>query len=126
MPNEFYGPTKESEKKINLLLRLPASGDEQDWEFELADLSKIDQMIEVFISENLDLEAKSALAVLLISSMQDADEAGVLREDQIRRAKLLLSENGDVLSRMRFYWIKLKIANNLKLLENITSGTIEK
>ncbi|MBK9946228.1 MAG: hypothetical protein IPP12_03450 [Nitrospira sp.] len=126
MSNKFYGVTREAEKTINLLLNLPASGDEQDWEIELADPSKIDQMLDAFESEGLNFECKSALALLLISSIQDAEEAGALSADQIRRTMQLLSKDGEVLSRMRFYWIELKMASKVRLLDNITSGKTEK
>ena len=108
MTNEYYGATRDAENTINSLLGLPANGDEQDWEFELADPSKIDRMIEVLAHEQLDLECKSALALLLISSIQDAEELGMLRADQMRGVTELLLKDGNLLSRMHFYWIELK------------------
>lgn len=125
MTNEYYGATRDAENTINSLLGLPANGDEQDWEFELADPSKIDRMIEVLAHEQLDLECKSALALLLISSIQDAEELGMLRADQMRGVTELLLKDGNLLSRMHFYWIELKKSRNVELLDDLITGQIE-
>lgn len=45
MAREFYGATVEAQRAINKLLALPASGREQDWEVELADPHRVEEML---------------------------------------------------------------------------------
>ena len=121
MSNKFYGPKAEAEKVINQLLALPATGNEQDWEFELADPARIDEMLNTFESKELDLESKSALALLILSSIEEADEAGTLQRTQVMRTNHLFVSDDTVRSRMLFYWIDLGKATNIELMKEILS-----
>lgn len=123
MSSEFYGPKINAEIVINQLLRLPATGNEQDWEFELADATKIDEMIDVFLSSNLDLDCKSALALLIISSMEEADQACTLDDAQIVRMSQLLANDNEVRNRMHFYWIEQEKTSNITLVNRILTKT---
>ncbi|MGZ4982139.1 MAG: hypothetical protein ACXWAB_11915 [Methylobacter sp.] len=122
MSNKFYGPTAEAENAINQLLQLPATGKEQDWEFELANPSKIDEMFDAFESKKLDLDSKSALALLIISSIEEAYESETLDETKVLRASALFASDDEVRSRMLFYWIELQRASNLALVKKIILG----
>jgi hypothetical protein len=119
MISEFYGPKAEAEVKVNELLKLPATGKEQDWEYELADPKRIDEMFSVYKLKDLNVDCKCAIALLTISSMQEADELGILSETQIQQASELFVNNKIVLERMAFYWIKLGKASNLDLIKRI-------
>ncbi|MDD5113086.1 MAG: hypothetical protein PHC94_03645 [Methylobacter sp.] len=121
MSIKFYGPTAGAEAIINQLLKLPATGKEQDWEFEFANPTKIEEMLDVFTSKELDLESKSALALLIISSMEEAEEAGTLDSALIFRATQLIAINDEVRNRMYFYWIELGRANNVVLVKKLIS-----
>lgn len=61
MSREFYGPKAGAEGIINRLLNLPTTGKEQDWEIELADPTKIDEMLDVLELSNIDFETKVRL-----------------------------------------------------------------
>lgn len=119
MSREFYGPKAGAESIINRLLNLPATGNEQDWEIELADPTKIDEMLDVFELSNIDFESKSALALLVISSMEEANEYGALDDAQVGRAYQLFVKNNDVRERMCFYWLELGRANDVNLLKRV-------
>lgn len=119
MSDEFYGPRKDAEGVINRLLGLPATFREQDWEFELADPARINDMLDMLESVDIDLECVSALALLTISSMEEASALGLLEGAQIRRAAKIFEGRGDVRERMRYYWIGLKRANNEDLIRKI-------
>ncbi|MDT4329318.1 hypothetical protein ACQE3E_07125 [Methylomonas sp. MED-D] len=119
MSREFYGPKADAESVINQLLSLPATGREQDWEIELADPARIDEMLDILESKDIDFECKSALALLAISSMEEANEAGMLEAAQVRRAYQLFFKRDELRERMCFYWIELGRANNIELVKSV-------
>lgn len=104
MTKEFYGATVEAQHTVNKLLALPASGREQDWEFELADPNRIEDMLRV-LSGELSYDERCALALLTIASIEEAVEAEIIDSNVVERAKVMLKSDRDVFSSMRFYWI---------------------
>lgn len=119
MSRDFYGPKADAESVINKLLNLAATGKEQDWEFELADPARIDEMLDALESNDIDFECKSALALLVISSMEEAYEAGMLDDEQVRRAYKFFVNSNDVRERMYYYWLELGRANDVDLIIRI-------
>ena len=119
MTLDYYGPTAEAEIAVNRLLQLQATGNEQDWEFECAEPTKINEMLELFTTKELDLECKSALALLIISSLEQAAENGKVDEVQVVRITQLLENNEIIRSRMFFYWILCCKAINISLVKRI-------
>jgi len=119
MSREFYGPKADAESTINQLLSLPATGREQDWEVELADPGRINEMLDALEYKDMNFESQSALALLVISSMEEANVAGTLGDVQVRRASQLLASRNDVRERMCFYWIELGRANDIHLVKRI-------
>jgi len=113
MNAEYYGATQKSELEVNHLLGITASGREQDWEFEFADFSNIEKMLNILSDESLDLETKSALALLVIASFEEAFKANLDYEIYLSRAARLLSADALVLNRMKFYWLRLKRADDV-------------
>lgn len=107
MDNEYYGATQDAERCINALLALPGSGVEQDWEIEFADPARIDSMLDVLENTTLDTEMRSALWLLIAASFDLAFGNGRLSKAQVERAKCLISQDHEILSRMRFYWLIL-------------------
>ncbi|WP_333606365.1 hypothetical protein [Arsukibacterium sp.] len=112
---EFYGPKIEAEDAINKLLNLPATGREQDWEIELADPARIDEMLDALETKEIDFDCQSALSLLVISSIDEANELGLLNEKQVRRAAELFFINSDLRDRMCFYWVHLARAKDINL-----------
>lgn len=122
MQTEFYGAKASAQEAINHLLRLPATGKEQDWEIELANPSRINEMLDALELQTLDLDCQNALALLLLTSMEEASEAGNLDEMQVKRMAHILSLREEVRKRMHFYWIDLDRARNSDLMAQIVSG----
>lgn len=53
---------------LNKLLNLPARGDEQDWDIELADPARLSEFLATFKAYHLTLSAKKAFLALIIAS----------------------------------------------------------
>lgn len=121
MPRGFYGAKPQAIRTINDLLGLPASGQEQDWEIELADPARIDEMLDLQSLHELDYDAKCALSLLLIGSIELAFENGALEEHQVRRASEFFRENPPILEAMCCYWNDLRMAGDSSLMKRILS-----
>jgi hypothetical protein len=66
---EYLWPSREAVLQLNRLLDLPATGQEQDWEVELADTRRVDEWLELLRQGALSLDARSALALLILHSL---------------------------------------------------------
>lgn len=53
---------------LNKLLNLPARGDEQDWDIELADPARLSEFLATFKAYDLTLSVKKAFLALIIAS----------------------------------------------------------
>lgn len=58
-------------KSLNNYLNLPATGNEQDWELELADRSRLSEFIDFLVKMPLEQQEKYALFSLIIVSYDD-------------------------------------------------------
>lgn len=59
---------KEDIVYLNNLLNLPAKGDEQDWDIELADPARLSEFLATFKAFHLTLSVKKAFLALIIAS----------------------------------------------------------
>jgi len=114
MKDHFYGPTRNAVATINHLLALPATGDEQDWEIELADPRKLDDMFELFAKGSLGFEERSAVALLLTHTVDELEDDDEDTSDLVPRLRSLLASDGEVLHRMRFYWSHLQAGSAIR------------
>lgn len=57
--------------ELNKLLKFNASGDEQDWDIELADYKRVTEFIEIVSSANLSLPERCAIVELILASYDD-------------------------------------------------------
>ncbi|SEN11839.1 hypothetical protein SAMN05192574_102502 [Mucilaginibacter gossypiicola] len=62
---------KEDTDYLNKLLNLPARGDEQDWDIELADPARLSEFLATFKAYDLTLSVKRAFLALIIASYDD-------------------------------------------------------
>lgn len=62
---------KEDLEYLNKLLNLPARGDEQDWDLELADPARLSEFLATFKAYDLTLSVKKAFLALIIASYND-------------------------------------------------------
>ncbi|CAN7554267.1 MULTISPECIES: hypothetical protein [unclassified Variovorax] len=116
MSHEFYGATARAVAEINRLLKLPATGREQDWEFELADPKRIHEMLNLLVLGNLNDECRSALALLLLASMEEQDS---LEPRDLVQAKEWFLRNKRARDQMHFYWIQMSRATRPDLISRV-------
>lgn len=119
MAREFYGATVEAQRAINKLLALPASGREQDWEVELADPHRIEEMLAVAADSDLNLDERCALALLTIASIDEAAEGGGVNPQDLERAQSILKQDDEVREAMIFYWIDQNRASDAETIKKI-------
>ena len=116
---EYYGAKADVEAEINGLLKIFATGKEQDWEIEFADPEKIEEMLAILLSNELSVDSCCALALLTISSFDLASQAGDVDDMLIGRFSKFLNENNEVKQKMFFYWVFLKKSENTNLMQRI-------
>ncbi|MBT9457268.1 MAG: hypothetical protein IV097_11670 [Burkholderiaceae bacterium] len=115
MSSEYFGATASAEQEVNIMLGILATGREQDWEIEFADVRKIDLMLDALENQSLSLDVKSALCLLIVSSFEAAFDEGEEDLERMNRAARLLLRDPSVADRMRFYWLGLGRTNHPNL-----------
>ncbi len=120
MTREFYGATAEAELVISRLLSLPISRPSQDWELEFADPHRIDEMLNFTSTVELSYDEKCALAMLVIASIEDAVDLGLVDRNLIERVKAFLKQDENVHEAMKFFWTELRQS----LQEEVISGLL--
>jgi hypothetical protein len=121
MTREFYGATVAAQTSINELLSLPASGREQDWEIELADPDRIEEMLKAGSMSDLHYEEKCALALLIVASIEESVNAGDINPNTLERAKAAFKRDDDVREAMIFYWLDQGRSSNEAAAREILS-----
>lgn len=100
--SDYLWPHPKGTEVVNRLLSLPVTGREQDWEIELADSTRLDEFLNLFESGRLDLEGRSALALLILFSITYAAEP--VGDQLMDRTRHGIRKDNEVLRRMRSYW----------------------
>ena len=101
-----YFVRKESAIKLNKLLGLDSTGDEQDWELELANIGKITSMLNLLEDKTLNFHDKIALSHLIVASFEKEDEElGAVDGDRIKIFADFLGDNLQIKNIIREYWI---------------------
>ena len=101
-----YFVRKESAIKLNKLLELDSTGDEQDWELELADIGKITSMLNLLENKTLNVHDKIALSHLIVASFEKEDEElGAVDGDRIKIFADFLDDNLQIKNIIREYWV---------------------
>ena len=101
-----YFVRKESAIKLNKLLGLDSTGDEQDWELELADIGKITSMINLLENKILNFRDKIALSHLIVASFEKEDEElGAVDKDRIKIFADFLNDNLQIKNIIKEYWV---------------------
>lgn len=111
MRETYHGPTPNARATITRLLALPATGDEQDWEIQLADPNKVEGMFDLLGDVSLGLEERSAVALLLTHTIDELYDDDEDTSDLVPRLRSILASDAKVLSRMRFYWSHLQASD---------------
>lgn len=102
---KYLWPDPRAVNEVNRLLHLRTTGREQDWETELADPSRIEDMLTLLEDGKLPLETRSALSLLLLASIEEADDNQTLELSQLERTREILARDDLLHQRMRSYWL---------------------
>lgn len=101
-----YFVRKESAIKLNKLLELDSTVDEQDWELELADIGKITSMLNLLENKTLNFHDKIALSHLIVASFEEEnEELGEVDKDRIKIFADFLDDNLQIKNIIREYWV---------------------
>ena len=93
-------------ERINSLLDLPATGNEQDWDIELADRCRIKEFIDFLFEHELHLDDKKAVVSLIIASYYDLLEYEADIDSHIwKRIRILLDRNKGAYNYWLNYWV---------------------
>lgn len=97
---------KDSIERLTAMLRLPATGAEQDWDIELADANRVDEFIEAYEHADLRPPDRVALMALVLSSTNALIEA----EDQAPATwatiARLLAQDKELHAEALSYWAR--------------------
>ncbi|MGQ7887487.1 hypothetical protein [Paenibacillus violae] len=86
-------------------LSLPEPGPfTQDWEYEVADDTRINEFLSFYESSSLNEEEKFALMIIIIGSINDAIEKTDVDESLLRKAKELLLKDIVIHTNTILYW----------------------
>ena len=91
MGNERVHPTAKAEAFLNKVLRLPATGREQDWDIEMADPNRVNEFLRYAETNTLDEDNRLDLMALIFGSLNDLSdrEGAVPAEIWVRIQRLL-------------------------------------
>ncbi len=94
---------KSSTNKLNLVLNLHATGDEQDWDIELASPERIREFVDFYESKSLEIHDQYALLALILASFEELLEQN--KEDKItwNRIKSILNSS-EQYNPLIIYW----------------------
>ncbi|BFT70082.1 hypothetical protein [Paenibacillus sp. P36] len=76
----------------------------QDWEYEVADDTRIDEFLSCYESLTLNEEEKFALMIVIIGSLNDAIEKEDVSDSIMRKAKELLLKDIAIHTNTILYW----------------------
>ncbi|MDX2109152.1 MAG: hypothetical protein SFY80_02815 [Verrucomicrobiota bacterium] len=96
---------QKSIERLNSLLKLPATGFEQDWDIELSDHRRIDEFVDVYSNyHDLSSSDKRALMALIISSCEDAINDNLLCDDLWKKVGNILTQDRELHLDLIDYW----------------------
>lgn len=97
---------KEIIEQISKELSLPYTGIEQDWDIEMADSSRIDDFLEFYHQNDLEVDKKVAIISLVLASYEDFLNENDLeidyRWDDIRS---ILESESEIFVDLINYWL---------------------
>ena len=100
----MYVLNQDAIKRLNRMLNLPALGNEQDWEFELADSDRIEEFLDLIKFAALTVEEKVALLALILSSAEDATNKDQNIDKYLGDLVSIISKDKNIFSEVLDYW----------------------
>ncbi|MFP2895879.1 hypothetical protein [Corallococcus sp. 4LFB] len=91
--------------KLTAALALPASGQEQDWEIELADPARIGEFLTAYRSLSLSPDDKVALMALMLASVDRRLDSGLGMPSEWSQIANLLGAEQDLHRESLEYWM---------------------
>ena len=102
---KYRFPTADAIKKLATRFRLPSGPDMQDWEWEVADCSRIDEFLSVYESEPLSDDERFTLMEIIIQSFEDlASGCNLVSEPRWKRTMGILETNIALHAYSVWYW----------------------
>ncbi|NOU87515.1 hypothetical protein GC102_17235 [Paenibacillus sp. LMG 31460] len=97
--------TREAIESLVKKLSLPEPGPfTQDWEYEVADVTRINEFLSFYENSSFNEEERFALMIVIIESLNDAIEKGDVDESILRKAKELLLKDKAIHTNTIIYW----------------------
>lgn len=103
---DWYFIHSETIARVNAYLSLPARGGEQDWEIELADARRWEEFFQILVEHRLanDPEMETAVAALLIGSIDLALNEEVVSSSELESVAAFFQENPILRDCVRRIW----------------------
>lgn len=101
---DYHWPHRDAVTRLNAILRLPATGREQDWEIEMADEARATEWLELFRNGQLGIEERAALALLITHSVYCPNCPEETPEHLVKLTRSALRDDLEVRRRMISYW----------------------
>ena len=97
-------PTKEAMAALNQALHLPATGQEQDWDIELADPDRVSEFVAYFENHPLSEGEKHALMALILGSLEDLSNREKIPSELWDRVRHLLQADSGLYTDLLKQW----------------------
>jgi hypothetical protein len=104
-PEPYYGPTIEARGAVNRILGLHPAADPQDWAVAIAGPGNFEMAIDELANPSLNTEERSALALLVLDSVDLIDGRGA---EMLARIRWSLRRDRQVQARMRYWWTHME------------------
>lgn len=101
----YYGPTRDAREAVNLVLGLEPAAAQDDWQAELGRVGQLDRLVDALGNASLDMEARSAIALLLLDHL---DRTVANATELLARIRWHLRADARVQARMRYWWTHME------------------
>jgi len=98
--------SNDSIEKLTTLLGLSATGQEQDWEVELADPTRIAEFLKVYRNSSLTQDDRKALMALILASADSHIQTGLGVPVEWEQISALLIEERHIHEETIRYWAR--------------------
>ncbi|WP_042473874.1 hypothetical protein [Bacillus ndiopicus] len=100
--------TKSAIEGLVKKVKLPAPDEfSQDWEYEVADSSRITEFLYAYENIELNKDEKFALMIIIISSLNDAIVEGKAEESSVSLIRYHLLQDNSIHKNTIYYWSML-------------------
>lgn len=102
---EFVYPDKEAIKILTDKLKLKQPSDHsQDWEYESADMNRVEEFLDYYLCNDLSSEEKFALMLLMLASLDDMFSMAHIDTKLWEKFEHILYQDYDIHKNTIDYW----------------------